>query len=162
MDVTLDDRTPIDEFRSRLSAEATDDLSVVDVQEVALSSPPPQSAMVWADYRAIVAGIAPADAESAVRAFLALETLPWREERGERVREYDLRQATPDLRCTPVDGGIELTMRLRADQELTARPEAVVAALIPGASAVKYVRTGIVLDEHSQARELWRRVGQYQ
>ena len=162
MDVTLDSRTPVEEFRSRLSTEATEDLSVVAVQEVALSSPPPQAAMLWADYRAILTGVMPGQAEETVRAFLARDAMPWREERGERVREYDLRKATANLRSAPVEGGVELTMRLRADQELTARPEAIVAALFPGAAAVKYARTAIVLNEHSQARELWRRFGQYQ
>lgn len=162
MDVTLDSRTPVDQFRVRLSEEATADLSVVAAQEVALSSPPPQAAMLWADYRAVVAGVMPDEADQAIRDFLARETMPWREERGERVREYDLRQATADLRCAPIEGGVELTMRLRADQELTARPEAIVAALFPGATGVKYARTGIILNEYSQARDLWRRFGQYQ
>lgn len=162
MDVTLDERTPVDEFRNRLSAEATDDLSVIAAQEVALSSPPPQAAMLWADYRAIVTGVDPSEAQATVREFMNSGSFQWREERGERIREYDLRQATASLSCAPVDGGIQLTMRLRTDQDLTARPEAIVAALFPGAASAKYARTGIVLSEQSQARELWRRFGQYQ
>jgi hypothetical protein len=53
-------------------------------------------------------------------------------------------------------------MRLRADQELTAQPEAIVAALFPGQTPPLITRIDIVLDEHSPARDLWRRVGQYQ
>ncbi len=162
MDVTLDERIPVDEFRSRLSVEATEDLSVVAVQEMALSSPPPQAAMLWGDYRAVITGENPSEAEQRVADFLAMESMPWREERGERVREYDLRAATARLRTAPIDGGVELTMRLRTDQDLTARPEAIVTALFPDAAGVKYARTGIVLNERSQARELWRRFGQYQ
>lgn len=162
MDVTLDERVELGEFTARLREEATDDLSVVVTQEVALSSPPPQAAMLWADYRLVLEGVDPGEAEEAVRAFLAQEEMPWREERGERIREYDLRQATADLSSRALDGGVELRMRLRADQELTARPEAVVAAVFPGHTPVRIARTGIVLDERSQARELWRRYGQYQ
>ena len=53
-------------------------------------------------------------------------------------------------------------MRMQSDQELTARPEAIVAALFPGETAALITRTNIVLSEHSPARDLWRRIGQYQ
>ena len=110
----------------------------------------------------VMPGLQPADAESAIDGFNRRETLPWREERGERIREYDLRAATAWLRCRPADGGVVLSMRMQADQVLTARPEALAAALFPGAECGPIARDGIVLDERSQARELWRRYGQYQ
>jgi hypothetical protein len=53
-------------------------------------------------------------------------------------------------------------MRLKADQEMTARPEQVVSALFAGAEACGYARTGIVLDEPSPARDAWRRKGQFE
>jgi hypothetical protein len=53
-------------------------------------------------------------------------------------------------------------MRLQADANLTARPEALAAALFPGHECGPISRDGIVLDERSRARELWRRYGQYQ
>jgi hypothetical protein len=117
--------------------------------------------MLWADYRFALA-VSPPEGERAVAGFLAKETLPFTEERGERVREYDLRTACAWLRCKPVEGGTEFEVRLRASQELTARPEAIIGALFPGQSAPIIIRTNIVLEEHSPAREAWRRVGQYQ
>jgi radical SAM-linked protein len=162
MDVTLDERVPVDEFARRIRVESTDELAVVAVEEVALNAPPPQAAMLWADYSMVMPGLQPADAESAIDEFNRRETLPWREERGERIREYDLRAATAWLRCRPADGGVVLSMRMQADQVLTARPEALAAALFPGAECGPIARDGIVLDERSQARELWRRYGQYQ
>ena len=162
MDVTLDERVPVDEFARRIRVESTDELAVVAVEEVALNAPPPQAAMLWADYSMVMPGLQPADAESAIDGFNRRETLPWREERGERIREYDLRAATAWLRCRPADGGVVLSMRMQADQVLTARPEALAAALFPGAECGPIARDGIVLDERSQARELWRRYGQYQ
>ncbi len=162
MDVTLDERVPVEEFMARLAVEATGDLAVIAVKEVAVSSPPPQAAMLWADYRVTLAGVEPDEADRAIESYMELGSLPWREERGERVREYDLRQATARLSARPLDAGVELTIRLRSDQDLTARPEAVLAALFPGAQTINISRTGIVLDERSQARELWRRYGQYQ
>lgn len=162
MDVTLDERVGVDEFARRIRVEATDDLAVVAVEEVALNAPPPQAAMLWADYSMVMPGLQPTDAETAVDVFSRRETLPWREERGERVREYDLRTATAWVRWRPADGGVVLSMRMQADQVLTARPEALAAALFPGAECGSITRDGIVLDERSQARELWRRYGQYQ
>lgn len=162
MDVTLDERVPVDEFARRIRVESSDDLAVVAVEEVALNAPPPQAAMLWADYSMVMPGLEPAEAEHAIQQFNECETMPWREERGERIREYDLRTATAWLRWRPGDGGVVLSMRMQADQSLTARPEAIAAALFPGQECGPITRDGIVLDERSQARELWRRSGQYQ
>lgn len=161
MDVTLDERVELPEFVRRLSEQTTEDLAVMTVEEVALSAPAPQAAMLWCDYR-LTLPVDPRDAEVAVARFMALDSLPFKEDRGERVREYDLRRACAWLRATPIDGGVQLDMRLQADQELTARPEAIVAALFPEHTAPLITRTNIVLDERSIARELWRRTGQYQ
>ncbi len=162
MDVLLDERIDPAEFRRRLEAQATGDLALVAVREVALSAPQPQAAMRWSDYRVTVPALDPALARERIEAFLALETFPWREERGERQREYDLRTAVAWLASRPIDGGTELSMRLQTDQHITARPEAILAALVPGFEPQSFVRTDIVLDERSPARELWRRYGQYQ
>ncbi len=161
MDVSLDERVNIDEFASQIREESTEDLAIVAVEEIALNAPPPQAAMLWADYSMAMPGLQPAEAEAAIRQFNALEEMPWREERGERVREYDLRAATAWLHCGSADGGVVLAMRMQADQLLTARPESVAAALFPGQECGPIRRDGIVLDERSQARELWRRYGQY-
>lgn len=161
MDVTLDERVEADDFVRRLSEQTTDDLAVLRVEEVASAVPAPQSAMLWADYR-LSLPVPFEDAECIVREFNGAETLPWREERGERIRDYDLRKACAWLRVRPVESGAELEMRLQADQEQTARPEAIVAALFPEHTAPVITRINIVLSEHSPARDLWRRVGQFQ
>lgn len=161
MDVQLDERIDPAEFHARLAAQATGDLAVVAVREVPLGAPQPQAAMLWSDYRVAVPGLDPAEARARIEAFLALPAFEWREERGERERTYDLRAATAWLTARPIDGGTELAMRLRTDQNITARPEAILAALFPGFEPQSYVRTDIILDERSPARELWRRYGQY-
>lgn len=161
MDVTLDERLELAEFVARLGQQTTDDMAVVRAEEIAMNSPAPQAAMLWCDYRLALA-VEHKVAQSAVGAFMALESLPFREDRGERVREYDLRKACSSLRCQAVDDGVEFEMRLQADQNLTARPEAVVTALFPGETAALIARTNIILEGHSPARELWRRSGQYE
>jgi len=161
MDVTLDERVEVQDFIERLTDQTTEDMCVTRAEEIPMGEPAPQAAMLWAEYR-LALPVAPDEAREKVAEFLALESLPFREERGERVREYDLRGACAWLRCRAANEGTEFEMRLRADQDLTARPEAVISALFPGLSAPLITRTSIVLNEHSPARDLWRRVGQYQ
>ncbi len=162
LDVTLDERIDPDDFRTRLLPETTEDLALVDVSEVALTTPPPQAALLWADYEAHVPGLGADEAAAAASRFLALSEFTWTEEKKEKSKSYNLRAAVGSLVVTPEDGGCRIAMRLQADATLTARPEQVLQAVFPTAEAALYVRTGLVLDEPSPAREAWRRVGQYQ
>ena len=161
MDVTLDERVDVDDFRARLKPESSDDLAVVDIAEVALSVPAPQAALLWADYRVDVTGIGLADANEAISAFLARTDFPWTEERKDKAKTYNLRSAVASLSAHAAGDAVRLDMRLQADQEMTARPEQVVAAVFPGAAAGVYSRVGLVIDEPSPARDAWRRKGQY-
>jgi radical SAM-linked protein len=161
MDVTLDERVDVDDFRARLKPESSDDLAVVDIAEVALSVPAPQAALLWADYRVDVSGIGLADANGAISAFLARTDFPWTEERKDKAKTYNLRSAVASLSAHAAGDAVRLDMRLQADQEMTARPEQVVAAVFPGAAAGVYSRVGLVIDEPSPARDAWRRKGQY-
>jgi radical SAM-linked protein len=161
MDVTLDERVDVDDFRARLKPESSDDLAVVDIAEVALTVPPPQAALLWADYRVDVTGIDLAEANAAIGSFLGRSEFPWTEERKDKAKTYNLRSAVASLSAAAADGAVRLDMRLQADQEMTARPEQVVAAIFPRATAGVYSRVGLVIDEPSPARDAWRRKGQY-
>lgn len=163
MDVTLTERTDVDEFRERLEGETSQDLRLLDVVEVAPSAPAPQAAILWADYSVELPAVPFSEAERAVTDFLARDTFPWTEERKEgKTREYDLRAAVPSLRAEPMGEGSRLVMRLQSDKELTARPEQLLAAILPGTEADIICRLNIVLEDTSPARDAWRRVGQYQ
>jgi radical SAM-linked protein len=163
MDVTLDERVEPGEFRERLLAQSTDDLGAVGVGEISVAAPPPQAGLLWADYRVPVEGLALGEARARAAAFMALTECPWTEERRDKTKSYDLRRAVASLTASEDDGGaVSLCMRLQADAELTARPEQVLEAVFPGATvAGAIVRTGMVLDEASPARDAWRRRGQY-
>jgi len=162
MDVSLDEMVPLADFRRRLAAETTEDLAIVDVEEMAATAPAPQSLLLWADYRVELPGVAPDDARRVVAEFMARTEFPWTEEKKEKSRTYDLRTAVASLSAEPIDGGVSLAMRLQADQEMTARPEQVVAALFPECETAGISRTGLVLDEQSPAREAWKRKGQFE
>ena len=162
MDVTLDERIDPEDFRARLLPETTEDLSVVGISEIALSTLAPQAAILWADYRVDLVDADPELVRSAVEGFVECLDFPWTEEKKERSKTYNLRSAVALQDAAPVDGGMRLTMRLQADATLTARPEQVLEAILPGVAAVAITRTGLLLDDPSPAREAWRRVGQYQ
>ncbi|MGH2608898.1 MAG: TIGR03936 family radical SAM-associated protein, partial [Tepidiformaceae bacterium] len=162
MDVTLDERVPVADFRARIAEETSEDLGLVDVAEVPLSSPAPQASVAWGEYRVDLVDVPAAQAADTVREFLAKTEVPWSEEKKEKTRSYNLREVVAMLAAAPSEAGTTLTMRLRADQEMTGRPEQVLAALFPGAECGVIARTAILLDEPSPARDLWRRRGQYQ
>lgn len=162
LDVTLDERVEADALRARLLPETTEDLAIVGISEIALTTLAPQAALLWADYRADVEGVDPRSAKQVVDAFLACSEFMWTEEKKERSKSYNLRDAVASLEVAPLDGGTRLSMRLQADAALTARPEQLVLALFPGAVPTVITRVGLVLEEPSPARDAWRRVGQYQ
>lgn len=161
MDVTLDDRVSIEDFRQKISGEATGDFAVSRVEEVALASPAPQALVLWSDYQVALPGAQPAEVAAAVAAFLALPELTWTEERRERERTYDLRGAVASLTSEAIDGGARLSMRVQTDADLTVRPEHVAEAIFSGLELGTITRTAIILDDPSPAREAWRRRGQY-
>lgn len=163
MDVSLDSRVELRDFQDRLAAETTADLAILRVEEIPTTAPAPQAAMLWADYTADIPGLSLAEAQAAIATFLARESLPWTEERKEKAsRSYDLRRAVATLSAEPLDAGVRVTMRLQADGEVTARPEQLLAAILPGHPAAAYARTGMILGQSSPAREAWRRQGQFQ
>jgi radical SAM-linked protein len=162
LDVTLDERLPVLEFEQRLREQTSPDLPVVSVLEIPLSTPPPQAAVLWADYAIDLPALAPADALATARQFLALTSFEWTEERKERERVIDLRAAVVSLRAEPLDGGTRLHARLSASQEQTVRPETLIAALFPGVEPTLICRRRLVFEERSPAHEAWRRKGRFE
>lgn len=162
MDVTLDDRVAQSEFEERLAAQTTQDLALLSAIEVPAGAPPPQAVLQWSDYEVAVTGVSLHLAEDAIKAFMARDAFEWTEERNEKTRTYDLRAGVAALSANVLGDVVQLSMRLQSDQKMTTRPEQVVAAILPGATAGVYRRTGLVLEDASPAREAWRRVGQFQ
>ena len=162
LDVTLDERVDIREFREKLAAEASGDLAMVDVAEISPTAPPPQSLLQWADYRVDIPDAEPAELRRAAEAFLERESFEWTEEKKEKSRTYDLRAGVLSLTVAPADAGSSITMRLRADASMTTRPEQVMAAAFPDYTPGLMTRLGLVLDQSSPAREAWRRRGRFE
>jgi radical SAM-linked protein len=162
MDVTLDERIDLDSFRARLAVETSEDLGLVAAAEVALGTPAPQACIAWADYCVDLPGVAFAEAMRVVRDFLARTEMAWTGDRREKSRTIDLRAGVSQLSAEAADVGVRLKMRVRAHQDLTIRPEDVLAALFPGEEATTITRTAVVLEEPSPARDAWRRRGRFE
>lgn len=155
MDVTLDQPVGLPEFETRLAAQTTEDLPLVSVAEIPSDSPPPQSALRWADYRVDITDILLPEATRQVEEFLAAPSFEWTEQRNEKARTYDLRSAVASLEVAVTAEGLELAMRLQADQQLTVRPDQITSAVLPTAVPGVFRRVGLVLAEVSpdQARQ---------
>lgn len=162
MDVLLDDRVDPKDFRERVSRQTPPDLAILEVREVGLSLPALQSLVEWADYEVDLAGVTREEVEAAGRAFLAAERWVVLDERKDRPREVDIRPGVAWLRVTEGPCGlVRLTMRLRASQQLTVRPELVVGAVAPGARTERIARVGLQLREASPAIEAWKTRGEF-
>ncbi len=137
-------------------------LEVRGVWEVGMGLPSLPSVVRWSEYEVDVPLESPErDVAAAVNAFLATEQFPWEDNRGEKVRHYDLRPLVQDLRFSGRCGGkVRLSMLLRCDTAGVGRPDQVVKALgLP--QAVRIHRRRLLLAEVSPARDAWRRVGRY-
>jgi radical SAM-linked protein len=151
MDLWLDEPVPAEDVSARLGAALPGGLEVVDVTPVDERVPSLQSASRAARYAVrYEASSVDTDALAAsVERFLALETLPWEEERGERTRSYDLRQAVLDAGVRAEDGATVLELRLSLrDGGGSARPSSVASALgLAGVEPLLTTRVAIELEE---------------
>jgi radical SAM-linked protein len=143
----------------RVRAQLPPEIELREAQEVGFGLPSLPSAVRWSDYEVDVP--ATDGSEMAIAALLAQETLPWRDTRGEKVREYDLRSLVQELRVECAgDGVVRLAMRLRCDASGVGRPDQVVLALgLP--QPLRTHRRRLVLADVSPARDAWQRRGRY-
>jgi radical SAM-linked protein len=135
---------------------------IAGVWEVGVGLPAISAAVRWADYEVSVPSTDRASLQRAVERLLASVELPWRDTRGEKVRDYDLRPLVRQLRVEGqcAGSGLTISMRLRCDSNGVGRPDQVVKALgLPEAAHIH--RTRVILAEDSPARSAWRRRGRY-
>lgn len=131
IDVWLDEELAASEVAERLGAQLPGGLGIVEVRQVDDRSPSLQADSMAARYevRYTLGEVDLAAARDAIDQFMALETLPWVEERGERTRSFDLRPAVLDLALREEEGQVVLAMRLSLRDGGSARPSSVASAL---------------------------------
>ena len=167
LDVILARRLPPTEAAERLGHRLPPGLSVREAWEVGMGLPSLPAAIRWADYEVDVPiEEGGPDVSATVASFLAAESFPWEDTRGEKVRRYDLRPLVQEIRVEPAeqesqpDNVVRLSMRLRCGASSVGRPDQVVKALRL-AEPARIHRRRLVLAEVSPARDAWRRVGRF-
>jgi radical SAM-linked protein len=137
-------------------------VEAVDVHEVGVSAPAVQASLRWAEFEVKVPaeGLTAEEVQAAIGRLLAADTLPSEYRREKKVREYDLRPLVLDIRLTGREGdSYVLRMRLRAEQENTARADQTVLALglpVP----LRVHRTRLEVDDSPAAVRAYRRLGE--
>lgn len=163
MDVFLTRPVAPADFTRSMEDQLSPGIEILEVAEVGLGLPSLQSEVRWARYR--VEGVceaAPEEVRSAVKRFLAAESIPWEHLREKQVRKYDIRALVRDLKVVDApEGSYALAMLLRCDNAATGRPEQVVAALgLPEPTVLH--REELMLAGTSPARQAWRRRGRFE
>lgn len=107
-------------------------VEAVSVEEVGVGGRSLQALLRWAEYEVRVPsnGLSAEDVRRRISALLDASSVPVEHQREKKVRKYDLRPLVLDIRLEGVeDGAFRLLMRLRAEQEMTARADQTVLAL---------------------------------
>lgn len=100
------------------------------VEEIGVQAPSVQSQLRWAVYEVEVAGCGEGEVRDAVDQLLAADVLPAEYRRETRARQYDLRPLVLELAVKGTrEGRVVLSMRLRAEPEMTGRADQVITAL---------------------------------
>jgi radical SAM-linked protein len=163
LDVWLVDGVDTDELCARLHQHLPPGLEAVAVEEIGEWLPSLGSSLRSATYEVVLpreAGTAEAIG-ARCRELMSLDTLPWTEVRGERVREVDLRAQVIALDARGGPDGVVLTMRLVLEQERMGRPASVVAALGIAEAPVILVRTAVEVARPLVALRAWRAHGRF-
>ena len=107
-------------------------VEAVTVEEVGVGGRSLQALLRWAEYDVRVPsnGLSAEELRRRIAALLDASSVPVEHKREKNVRKYDLRPLVLDIRLEGVeDGAFRLLMRLRAEQEMTARADQTALAL---------------------------------
>jgi radical SAM-linked protein len=161
-DVFLECRVDPASALGRVSQHMPAGVEAVDVYEVGVSVPAVQASLRWAEFEVTVPaeGLSPEEVQAAIDRLLAADTLPSEYRREKKVRRYDLRPLVLDIRLAGREGDeYVLRMRLRAEQENTARADQIALALgLPAPTRIH--RSRLEMDESPAAARAYRRLGE--
>ena len=138
LDVVLSSRLPVVDVRERVQAGLPPDVQLVDLHDVWVGAPSASAAVLAADYRVEMAGVASPVLQVAAEALLAASSLPCERRREKKTQAFDLRPLIVSIAVTaappPAGAGSEgqtalLRTRLRHRPDAVGRPEDLVAAL---------------------------------
>lgn len=149
IDLWLDEAWSLDEIAKQLHGAMPPGLTISAIEQVPDDLPSMQSCLHAARYEVAFTpdAIEVDTLEARIKALLALETLDWEEQRGEKVRRYDLRATVLDLSIRQEHGAVLLEMHLSLEQGRTGRPAQVAKALKLEAEPMRTTRTAIEFAE---------------
>ena len=160
-DLALEARVRPADALGALNAHLPPGIEASAAWEVGLASASLPMQVRWADYEAAVpAGADRLRVQRAIDELLASATFPWEHHRETKVRRYDLRPLVIDAAIEgEEDGCLILLLRLRAEQESSARADQVIAALgLPPACRIH--RRRLHLESVQPAVTAYRRAGE--
>jgi radical SAM-linked protein len=162
VDVFLECRVDPASALKRVGQDMPAGLEAVGVCEIGVGAPAVQASLRWAEFEVAIpsAGLSAKEVQAAIDRLLAADTLPSEFRREKKVREYDLRPLVLDIRLAGREGdAYVLRMRLRAEQENTARADQTVLALgLP--PTLRVHRTRLEVDDSPAAVRAYRRQGE--
>ena len=155
LDARLDARVGPQEAMEALRPQLPEGCSISEIAELPLRHPSLQSLVRAARYEVDVPSErSEAEWGAVIECLLGLDELPWRQERGGKVREFDLRALVYEIEVDSAGGGeARMRMRLRNDERGAGRAEHVLEALEAGAAATRIHRAALELESVPGAGE---------
>jgi len=137
-------------------------IEALHVSEMGIDGPSLQSQLRRAEYEvAVPPGLAnPEEIKRRIDGLLAADTLPSEYARATKLKSYDLRPLILGLEVATTPEATIIRMRLRAEQDRTARADQVLLALGIDASAARIHRVRLEVDKVSAALQAHRRAGE--
>lgn len=132
MDMFVEERLEPRVVMEKLQPHLPHGVTLLEVEEVGLQTRSIQSQLRWAEYEVEVpaGGTRAVDIQATIDRLLAAQTWPAEYRRETKVRQYDLRPLVLDIRVQAErEDCLLLSMKLRAEQDRTARADQVVRAL---------------------------------
>lgn len=156
IDIWLDELVTPDDLHARLGAQLPGGLDIVGVTLVEEPASSLQAASVAARYEVRYPGDAVDEAalRAGIARFMALDTLPWEEARGDKVRAYDLRAAVLDASVRREGEDVVLAVRLSLRGGGSARPSSLASALgLAGVEPLMTTRVALELGEPASTED---------
>jgi radical SAM-linked protein len=148
VDVWLNERVELEWAKERLVDKMAQGITILHIEEVVLNGPALPNLTQDSTYVAFI----PADLitwpQLSHNVQALREASSWQRERESKgkTKVYDLRPLVLDLQVEQVEGGYQLTMRLKLEPSLTGRPDEVLMAVEVDPLEVKIHRQAFTLN----------------
>jgi radical SAM-linked protein len=158
-DIVFESRVEPGEALRSIAPHLPPGLIATEVREIGVNAAAVQASLRWAEWEVAVLACRRSedDVRAAIEGVLSAKSIPMEYKREKKTREYDLRPLILDVRLLRREGEtFVLAMRLRAEQDRTARADQTLLAL-GFAEPLRVHRTKLEVDRTSAAVREFRR-----